>query len=202
MAAPDAGAVPGEAQHLPPLSYGQPSVSLPERQLAEGSRLDPDPEIRSDQGDVIFFVVRSRELRAHSGEIAFPGGALEEQDADLEACALRETEEEIGLDRRDLRLIGRLDPIVVAASYAVTPFVGLLGKEALPRPHSPETSAVVRVPVRTLLEEGCFGVRLYQSSDGTRSTYQFVCGETAIWGATARMLKRLLEVGYDAKFIE
>jgi 8-oxo-dGTP pyrophosphatase MutT (NUDIX family) len=160
------------------------------------------PIQRSDQGDVIVFVVRSRDLRAHSGEIAFPGGALEEQDADLQACALREAQEEIGLDGRDLRLLGQLDPIVVAARYAVTPFVGLLGKEALPRPHSPETAAVLRVPVRTLLEEGCFGVRLYQSSDGPRSTYQFVCGETAIWGATARMLKRLLEVGYDAKFIE
>jgi 8-oxo-dGTP pyrophosphatase MutT (NUDIX family) len=145
-------------------------------------------------------IERAAGLSSHAGQIAFPGGNITNGDRDALDAALRELEEEIGIGREAVEIIGQLDQVVVVASqYLVTPFVGMLVSPLDFRPNAEEVSAVLSVPISALLEHDCFTA--VPRTDGRPGfIYHFRYGTFDIWGATARILKQLLEIGYQASF--
>jgi len=146
---------------------------------------------------------RSETVANHKGEISFPGGAVEEHDADSIATALREAEEEIGLAPGHVRIIGRLDDLITISDYHVTAHVGVIETTRSPyiwRPQAHEVAEVIEVPIAHLLDVANL-IEFPVQRNGetvTREGYRF--GEHVIWGATGRMLRNFLEaavIGLD-----
>ena len=108
------------------------------------------PLIRSDGGWSILFTKRSENLAAHSGQIAFPGGAVESGET-LEEAATRETEEEVGIPARHVELIGRLDDVITHSGFLVAPFVGVIHEPFDVVIQEAEVVEVFQVPIDALL---------------------------------------------------
>jgi 8-oxo-dGTP pyrophosphatase MutT (NUDIX family) len=142
----------------------------------------------------LVFTERRADLRRHAGEISFPGGRQDEPDEDLRETALREAEEEIGLDRAHVDLVGALPPIgTFVTSYKVHPFVGLVPHprelELTPSPDEVETVLAFTLEQ---LREGYGMRRLVRRGVPIRTPTYEVDGHL-IWGATARILAELLD---------
>lgn len=137
------------------------------------------------------FTKRREDLRRHPGEISFPGGRHDETDADLEATALREAEEEIGLPPAAVRVLGALQPTpTIVTGYAVYPFVGLIEPGMAWTLSAREVAAVLELALDDLLA-GYARRRLVRRGIPIR-TDTYVVGDDLIWGATARILADLL----------
>jgi 8-oxo-dGTP pyrophosphatase MutT (NUDIX family) len=135
---------------------------------------------------------RREDLRRHPGEISFPGGRYDETDADLQATALREAEEEIGLPPADVQILGALQPTpTIATGYSVYPFVGAIepGRAWTLSPR--EVAAVLELSLDELLA-GYARRRLLRRGLPIR-TDSYVVGDELIWGATARILADLFD---------
>jgi 8-oxo-dGTP pyrophosphatase MutT (NUDIX family) len=135
---------------------------------------------------------RRTDLRRHAGEIAFPGGRQDPGDATLIDTALREAEEEIGLPRGDVHVLGELPSTsTFATNYLIQPFVGQIAASRRWRLSPREVDAVLELPA-TALREARTRTRL-QRRGFTFETDAYIVGEHVIWGATARILEHLLE---------
>ncbi|MHB8695100.1 MAG: NUDIX hydrolase [Solirubrobacteraceae bacterium] len=138
------------------------------------------------------FTKRKDDLRRHPGEISFPGGRHDDHDPDLVTTAVREAEEEIGLPRESVELLGALQPTpTIATGYAVYPFVGLI-EAGLAWTLSPrEVALVLELPLREL--KAGYGRRRLTRRGLPIRTDTYVSGDHLIWGATARMLSDLFD---------
>jgi 8-oxo-dGTP pyrophosphatase MutT (NUDIX family) len=135
---------------------------------------------------------RRADLKRHAGEISFPGGRRDAADADLAETALREAEEEIGLPRTEVRLLGQLPPTsTFATNYVIHPFVGLIAQGRAWRLSAREVDAVLELPLEAL-RAGRTRTRMERRGI-TFETDAYVVEEHLIWGATARILEHLLE---------
>ncbi len=134
---------------------------------------------------------RTETVEHHRGQISFPGGAEEENDGTPLETALRETEEEIGIARGDVRVLGPLTPLTTVTDFYVEPFVGAIPYPYVFRPSEAEIAEVVEVPVAALLDPGALERRPLPGRD--EPVLFFHHGPHVIWGATARMLKELLD---------
>ena len=140
----------------------------------------------------LVFTERRFDLRRHAGEISFPGGRRDHPDEELLTTALREAEEEIGLDRDEVEVVGALPPIgTFVTNYKVHPYVGLIpdGLHFRPNPH--EVAAVLPLHLDEL--RGGFAMRRLIRRGVPIRTPTYEVGEHLIWGATARILGELLE---------
>jgi 8-oxo-dGTP pyrophosphatase MutT (NUDIX family) len=135
---------------------------------------------------------RTDQVKHHKGQISFPGGVFDDEDADLERTALRETFEEVGVKEEDVQILGPLDDIVTISEFVVTPFVGII-----PYPYpfqlSPrEIAELIEVPVAPLLDPNCFGEKGIIDNGRKRTVESYQYQHHIIWGATARILKQFL----------
>jgi len=138
------------------------------------------------------FTRRRDDLRRHPGEVSFPGGREDDVDDDLRVTALREAEEEIGLPRDAVQIVGALQPTpTIATNYAVYPFVGLIEPGHVWVPSDGEVAEVLELSLADL-RDGHGRRRLIRRGVPFR-TDVFVVDDHLIWGATARMLHDLLE---------
>jgi 8-oxo-dGTP pyrophosphatase MutT (NUDIX family) len=138
------------------------------------------------------FTKRHDDLPRHPGEISFPGGRRDDTDPDLEATARREAEEEIGLARSAVRMLGALQPTpTIVTGYAVYPFVGLIDPGLAWTLSAREVSAVLELALDDLLA-GYARRRLIRRGLPIR-TDTYVVGDDLIWGATARILGDLFD---------
>ena len=140
------------------------------------------------------FTRRRDNLRRHAGEISFPGGRqdIEEGEEDLRHTALREAEEEIGLPREAVDIVGALTPTpTIATNYAVYPFVGMIEPGRRWKPSASEVAEVLELSIPDL-RAGYRRKRLIRRGVPFR-TDVFEVGDQLIWGATARILSDLLE---------
>jgi 8-oxo-dGTP pyrophosphatase MutT (NUDIX family) len=135
---------------------------------------------------------RRSNLRRHAGEISFPGGREDPEDADLAQTALREAEEEIGLPRTAVSIVGELPATpTFATNYLIHPYVGTIGERAPWRASELEVEEVLELSLAQLARSQ---TRAHLTRRGvTFETDAYVLGENLIWGATARILGQLLE---------
>lgn len=141
----------------------------------------------------VLLTQRSANLKHHAGQVSFPGGRMEESDADVVATALRETREEVGIEPDLVSIIGFLAPMPTLTGYAVTPVIGLVSETAeLVIDHS-EVEYAFEVPLEFLLDEA--NDRLVEREFHGRRfpMLEFHFGGERIWGATAHMLLLLRE---------
>ncbi len=134
---------------------------------------------------------RTETVEHHRGQVSFPGGAEEEKDESLLATALRETEEELGIAPGDVRFLGALSPLTTVTGFYVEPFVGAIPHPYSLRPAEAEIAEVIDPPISALLDPRLLEVRLLAGR--TEPTLFYHYGPHVIWGATARMLKELLD---------
>ncbi|MCZ6451986.1 MAG: CoA pyrophosphatase [Deltaproteobacteria bacterium] len=149
---------------------------------------------RSD-GDYLVLTQRAEMLNSHSGQVAFPGGKIDLQDRGPLEAALRESQEEIGIDPSHVRILGQLDQVTAASNFLVTPFVGLIPSPYEFSLNQNETTAVFSVPVSVLMDPRSLWVDTTRYP-GWDPIYHFQYQEWDIWGATARIVKQLLELVY------
>lgn len=140
----------------------------------------------------VVFTRRRTDLRRHAGEISFPGGRRDPDDADLAETALREAQEEIGLPRAQVRLLGELPPVsTFVTNYLIHPFVGLIPPGLRWEASPAEVDAVLEIPLDAL-RAGRTRTRM-QRRGIWFETDAYVVDEHLVWGATARILESLLE---------
>ena len=146
------------------------------------------PVIERDQGLTVLFTRRTEHLLVHAGQISFPGGGAEPGDTSPIATALRETEEEIGLHRRHVEILGSLAEHPTVTGYRITPIVGLVHPPFELRLDEFEVAGIFEVPLAFLLDPANHR-RDSMIREGRRREFDAVpYGEHYIWGATAAML--------------
>lgn len=145
------------------------------------------------RGPEVVLTKRSSRLKHHPGQIAFPGGKVDPGDADAIAAALREAEEEVGLDRRDVEILGVMPPHETVTGFVVTPVLGRIRAAFTPVPEAGEVAEVFRVPLSHLADPARYRIEQRQWLGVTRPYWVVPYGPYYIWGATARMLKALAD---------
>jgi 8-oxo-dGTP pyrophosphatase MutT (NUDIX family) len=148
---------------------------------------------RGDPAQAHLVLTRRRaDLRRHAGEISFPGGRMDAEDASLSDTALREAEEEIGLPRSEVVLLGALPAVsTFATNYVIHPFVGTIPAGMTWSPSAREVDAVLELPLAAL-EAGRTRTRMERRGISFE-TDAYVVDDHLIWGATARIIEHLLE---------
>lgn len=131
---------------------------------------------------------RVEHLRVHAGQVSFPGGRLDPDDADETAAALREAHEEIGLPPQNVEVIGRLNEMPTITGFYVTPVVAVVRKPIRFVPNPDEVATIFQVPLDWLFDDANVQ-RTHREWQGRRvPIYRFDWGEEMIWGATAKMI--------------
>lgn len=149
------------------------------------------PIVDRPEGLTVLFTQRAAHLRSHAGQISFPGGRIEAQDEGPLAAALRETEEEIGLPREYVRVLGYLPPQMIFTGYCVSPVVGLVRPGFELRLDAREVAAVFEAPLIHLLDARNYLPRERLLGGVSITLTDIAYGEHRIWGATAGMVMSL-----------
>lgn len=140
----------------------------------------------------VLLTKRTSHLKHHAGEISLPGGSFDvSQDQDITMTALREAEEEIGLDRDQSELIGYVSPQVsLGTGFIVTPIVSLIPKDFLPTMNKEEVEEIFEVPLSFLLDQHSLKNerRIYDQIEWTVYSYNYF--DHLIWGLTAQILRK------------
>lgn len=134
---------------------------------------------------------------AHSKQISFPGGGLEDFDVDLAAGALRETEEEFGIPRENISVVGRLSQLYIPVSgYLVYPFVGYLAEAPSYTPDPNEVAEIIEVKVEDLINPSLRKLTTIETPNGLtlKDVPYFDLEGKIVWGATAMMLNEFSEI--------
>ncbi len=139
----------------------------------------------------ILLTKRSEKLRNHSGQVSFPGGRIDATDASPEAAALREAQEEVGLDPAAVEVIGRLRDYVTGTGYRVTPILALLTPGYSTKPAPAEVSEIFELPWATLLDPAAPERRSAEYRGKLRHYWVWPHPKHHIWGATAAILVHL-----------
>jgi len=210
--------VSGADHHLPALGDARLDEAVLRQQLAQAHAWTPElsgdgrwgsgrapasaavlvPLVRREHGLTVLLTRRTEHLRHHGGQISFPGGRSEPDDADSGATAMREAQEELGLQPSLVELIGQLPAYTTVTHYVVTPVVGLVRTPLSLAPDPGEVAEVFEVPLAFLMNpahhqrhvfEFDGGERQFLSMPWTGAGADGVRREYFIWGATAAMLR-------------
>jgi 8-oxo-dGTP pyrophosphatase MutT (NUDIX family) len=169
-----------------------PGWTLPSTELRPAAVLVPLVDRAGSMS--VLLTLRTAHLSAHAGQISFPGGRIETSDHDATEAALRETEEEVGLTRDYVTLIGRLDTYVTGTGFEITPVVGII-KVPFPLIPDPfEVSEVFEVPLSFVTDRNNHRRMTRVFEKRTRVFFVLPYENRYIWGATAGMLVNLAEV--------
>jgi 8-oxo-dGTP pyrophosphatase MutT (NUDIX family) len=144
----------------------------------------------------VLLTQRTAHLHDHAGQISFPGGRVEERDADVIATALRESEEEIGLPAKLVDILGTLPEYLTATGYRVTPVIGMAEQPFTVLLDDFEVSEAFEVPLAFLMNPANHERRIYRFGELARTFYAMpyeVRKRYFIWGATASMLRNLYQ---------
>jgi 8-oxo-dGTP pyrophosphatase MutT (NUDIX family) len=151
------------------------------------------PVVDRKDGATVILTKRTEKLRSHSGQIAFPGGGIDPTDASPEDAALRETEEEIGLDRSFIEVIGRLPDYVSGSGFRVAPVLGVVRPGFVLTLNADEVDDAFEVPLAFIMDEANHGRESREWQGRTRHFYAMPYGDRYIWGLTAGIIRVLYE---------
>lgn len=152
------------------------------------------PVMALDGRPSVLLTKRAPMLKHHPGQIAFPGGRVDPTDADAIDAALREADEEVGLPRTSVEVLGTLPVHETVTGFAVTPVLGWIGDSFDPRPEPGEVAEVFAVPLSHLLSPSSYSIQSRIWRGQTRQFFTVPYGPYYIWGATARMLRVLADL--------
>ncbi len=171
-------------------------ITTDERGLIEAAVLIPI--FCKDKEYHILFTQRSEKVPHHKGQVAFPGGARSQTDSSLSDTALRESWEEIGLEAKDVEIIGELDEMPTTSGYNISPFVAFIPYPYEFRPNDDEIDAIFSVPVSVLLHRAKKRHQDYTIGHQVFHSYSLEYKGRLIWGATAEIVRRFLEIWESA----
>lgn len=176
------------------LSPCQPEPEHPESQNSESGATPLKPAavlipiiVRGNELSVLL-TRRSRQLRHHPGQISFPGGRQDPEDADLATTALRETREELGIPDRYIRLLGELPGHITVSHYRMVPYLGVLQADYPLQPAAEEVEDAFELPLAPLLDPANYGSWTITRQQRPHPIYGITVHNRLIWGATARIL--------------
>ncbi|MDA8230765.1 MAG: CoA pyrophosphatase [Magnetospirillum sp.] len=153
------------------------------------------PLVERPEGVTVLLTQRTAHLAHHPGQISFPGGRLEDRDqGDSVACALRETEEEVGLSPGEVTVLGRLGDYATGTGFIVTPIVGATSAPLALTLDPFEVADVFEVPLDFVLDTANHSLHRREVDGRSRPYWAIAWGERLIWGATAGILVNLSEV--------
>lgn len=170
------GSGPQADDYLHPTHYADAAVLVPITDR-------PEPGV--------ILTLRQAHLRRHAGQIAFPGGKVDKEDADAIAAALREAQEEIGLPPSAVEIVGLSDRYRTGSGFDIVPVIGVTAPDLPLVPHEAEVADVFEVPLAFLLKTGNHVRQSLEHEGRTRHYYEINWMDRRIWGATAGMLVNL-----------
>ena len=173
---------------VPPVVYGEDIIGELEKPPVPAAVLVP---VILGARPSILLTKRTAHLKRHAGQVCFPGGRIDQEDADPEAAALREAEEEVALDPSRVEVIGRMSDYVTGTGYRITPVLGLLppGLTYHPSPH--EVEFVFELPISVVLDPNAPRRQNREVLGRSREFWVWPHPEHLIWGATAAILVHL-----------
>ena len=156
------------------------------------------PIYKKDGEYHVLLTKRTEELEYHKGQICFPGGSHHEEDVSLQDTALREAYEEVGIQPEDVEILGELDSMgTLTSNFLITPFVGII-----PYPYEftvsrHEIEELVEVPLSALADDSNYWEEIRSAEGVTGKASFFKYKDKVIWGATARILKQLVDLAFN-----
>jgi 8-oxo-dGTP pyrophosphatase MutT (NUDIX family) len=152
------------------------------------------PIVKKPAGLELLFTKRTDTVEHHKGQISFPGGAADETDTSPADTALRESSEEIGLDRSAVSILGMMDDLQTPSGFIVTPVVGFI--EQLPplQINSDEVAEVIFIPMKLFFDDSKRHSKIIELNGTKREVYFFDVWKEPVWGATAFFVKQLIDV--------
>jgi 8-oxo-dGTP pyrophosphatase MutT (NUDIX family) len=189
------GELPGDLAHQKMLPPGRTlKASLNEY---SSSMMSSVLVLLYPDGDRVFTCLMKRPstMKHHPGQISFPGGKVEEDDLSAEMTALREAQEEVGIDPSRIQVIGKLSDLYVEVSrFTIQPFLAWTEIKPDFKLEAGEVEELILFPISDFIFEDSFPETEIQTSIGLLSVKYFPCNEGKIWGATAMILAELIEI--------
>ena len=162
-----------------------------EKSLRRAAVLIPVTRENELSASRVVLTVRSANLKSHAGQISLPGGSWEQQDQDSIATALRESEEEIGLQRERVEVIGELGKMALPSGFHITPVVGVIDHNIEFVPCPIEVADIFSVPLELVLDRSSYRSSTYMYNNAPRKILELLYEDYRIWGATAAILYHL-----------
>ncbi len=150
--------------------------------------------VRRPEGFTVLYTERSPDLRAHSGQVAFPGGKVDAGDDDVAAAALREAYEEVGMARSDARVMGFMQPYFTGTNYLITPVVAVVEPSGPFVPNPGEVHSVFEVPLQRILRPESYGQFRIKRDGKEHRTWQIDHDGHRIWGITANITRQFRDI--------
>jgi len=147
----------------------------------------------------ILFTKRTSKVKTHKGQISFPGGKRDGTDPNLKFTALRETEEEVGITKKDIELFGKTDNFLTNTNFMVTPFVGFFNHPFKYIPSEDEIDRIIEVPLLHLLDDSTFRIEQMKRDSYTWNVHYYDFKGDIIWGVTGFLLSNFLSIIFDLK---
>jgi 8-oxo-dGTP pyrophosphatase MutT (NUDIX family) len=150
--------------------------------------------VRRPEGHTVLYTERSPDLRSHSGQVAFPGGKIDDADVDAGAAALREAYEEVGLLTEEANILGYMAPYFTGSNYLITPVVAEVFPSGPFVPNPGEVHSVFEVPLTRILDSESYGHFRIKRGGKEHTTWQIDHDGHMIWGITANLTRKFRDV--------
>lgn len=152
------------------------------------------PLVREGDSYSLLFMKRTETVETHKGQISFPGGMMDDGDSDIIQTALRETHEELGIDRDDIVVLGLLDDLATPTGFVITPVVGVIDTPPVLALNATEVAEAFQVPLEFFAQPDRRRVEIRRFRGDDHEVWFYESDKHTIWGATAMIIRSLLKI--------